>query len=172
MALLQEHLTARRHYSSSSCIWAIRPPFPNRCFPTQNLHPSQQCRGCCRGGGFSYSPAGVPLLCAQLIGKHTQSSSMRLFHLVLKTILWNKADQNKEEKTQNGQGQAIWNQSWSHYFNLTFITSSEKPCLHSALLPQQHPSVKLCTPCWDQDIMAARKHLAHHGCYCKVINNT
>lgn len=159
---LQEDTTAA---AGNSCSWAFRPPFPNRCFPTQNLHPPQQCRGCCHGGGFNYSPAGVPLLCALLIGRHTQSSSIRLFHSGLKTSHWNKADKkNKEEKTSNRQGQAIRNQSWSNNFNLTNIhhlirktlpalctlSSVTSICqiMHSLLRPGYYGCKKAFSPSW------------------------
>lgn len=151
---LQEDIAAA---AGISCIWAIRPLFPNRCFPTWNLHPPQQGRGCCHGGGFTCSCAGVPLLCAQLTGRYTQSSCTRLLHLVLKTSNGNKADKkNKEEKTLNGQGQAIQNQHWSHYFNLTNIHHLIRKTLPAFCTPSSAKSI--C------QIMHSLLRLWYYGC--------
>lgn len=151
---LQEDTTAA---AGSSCIWAIRPlPHPklassHQLLPWWRLH-LQPC----------WSPTA--LLTANW-KTHVQNSSMRLYHLVLKTSHWNKADKkDREEKTPNGQGQAIGNQSWSHYFNLTNIphlisttlpafctpSSATSICqiMHSLLRPEYYGCKKAFSPSW------------------------
>lgn len=74
---------------------------------------------------------------------------------------------NTEWANQSNRG----NQSWSHRFVLTDIYHLISTTLTAFCTPSS-ASVKLCTPCWDWNIMAARKHLAHRACYWKITNNT
>lgn len=192
-SLLQEHLTARRHWGVNWSQTHLRDQVAlfQWLLPSLRLASSSVVQrlpqkeavllsNTCRGS--ISSPARLPLTCSQLTGRrYPHKSSMGLTTSLVKTGLKrSKSSVSEEQRKQNTERtrsgymkpdcHSILDVSNIHHFTSTTSPASCTPSSTTTTCQIRHSLLR--SEYYGCRKAFTGKHLAQHWCNCKVINNT